>query len=105
MVHSHAYPPWRRLRRTFDEFRALADLYELQAPAHPRVLLGTARRETARDRAAMRAQGVAGRELDRLTLAAAGQHVARGAGAALGTRAAALPAPLRRRLSLEGRAG
>ena len=53
----------------------------------------------------MRAGGIAGAELDRLTAAAAAQHLARGLGAALGTRADRLPAAVRRRISLEGRPG
>lgn len=105
VVHSHTYPAWARLRRSFDEFRALGEVYGLRTPARPRAVLGTARREAARDRAYMRAQGIAGAELDRLTLAAAAQQLARGCGAALGGRSSALPATVRRRLSLERRAG
>jgi rhamnosyltransferase len=103
--HSHDYGPVEKLRRTFDEFRALGEVYGHRAPARPRVVLGTARVEAARDRAYMRRRGIAGSELDRLTLAAAGQHLARGLGAALGTRADRLPATVQRHLSLEGRAG
>jgi rhamnosyltransferase len=101
--HSHDYGPVEKLRRTFDEFRALGEVYGHRAAANPRVVLGTARVEAARDRAYMRAHGIGGSELDRLTLAAAGQHLARGLGAALGTRAERLPAPVQRRLSLERR--
>jgi glycosyltransferase involved in cell wall biosynthesis len=101
--HSHHYGPLEKLQRTFDEFRALHEVYGHRAAADPRALLGRARLETARDRSYMRARGIAGGELDRLTLAAAAQHLARGAGAALGTRSDRLPAAVQRRLSLEGR--
>jgi glycosyltransferase involved in cell wall biosynthesis len=103
VLHSHDYAPGARLRRTFDEFRALREVYGHVAPADPRALLGRARRDAARDRAFLRAEGVDGTALDRATLAAAAHHVGRGIGAALGTRADRLPGALRRRLSLEGR--
>ena len=41
--HAHEYGPVGRLRRAFDEFRALGDVYGYRAPAAPRTLLGTAR--------------------------------------------------------------
>jgi glycosyltransferase involved in cell wall biosynthesis len=103
--HSHDYSPVEKLRRTFDEFRALGEVYGHRAAVHPRVVLGTARVEVARDRAYMRAEGISGGELDRLTIAAASQHLARGLGAALGTRAERLPAVVQRHLSLERRTG
>jgi hypothetical protein len=68
-------------------------VYGWTAPAAPRVLAGTVRAEVRRDRAA---GGAAGPSLV--------WHGTRVIGAALGTRAAALPAPVRRALSLEGRA-
>jgi rhamnosyltransferase len=103
--HSHDYAPLAKLRRTFDEFRALHEVYGHREPAQPRALLGRARREAARDRSYMRRRGIDGAELDRLTLAAAAQHMARGAGAALGTRADRLPGVVQAWLSLERRGG
>jgi rhamnosyltransferase len=103
--HSHEYGPVEQLRRTFDEFRALREIYDHREPLHPRALLGRARRETAGDRAYMRAEGLDGAALDGMTLAAAAHHLARGAGAALGTRADRLPEALRARVSLERRGG
>jgi rhamnosyltransferase len=103
--HSHDYGPINNARRMFDEFRALGEVYGHRAPAHPRVVLGTARLEAARDRAYMRAHGIDGAQLDRLTVAAAGHHLARGLGAALGTRAGQLPPYVQRWLSMERRAG
>ena len=90
VVHGHAYGPLERLRRYFDEFRALHEVYGWTAPAAPRVLAGTVRAEVRRDRAAGSA-----------TWPAVQWHGARVLGTALGTRADRLPAPVRRRLSLE----
>lgn len=93
VVHAHEYGPGERLRRAFDEFRALHEVYGWTAPASPRVLAGTVRAEVRKDRAYGSAAWPAVR-----------WHAARVLGAALGTRAEHLPAPLRARLSLERRA-
>ncbi len=93
VLHSHEFGPVDRLRRYFDEFRALHEVYGWTAPADPRVLAGTVRAEVRADRAAGSA-----------VVPALAYHGARVLGAALGTRSGRLPAPLRRALSLEGRA-
>ncbi len=93
VVHSHDYGPVERLRRTFDEFRALNEVYGWTAPAHPRVMAGTVRAEVRRDRL------VGGGVMQPMAY-----HGARALGAALGTRADRLPRAARRLLSLEGRA-
>lgn len=95
VLHSHEYGPVERLRRYFDEFRALHELYGWTAPAAPRVLAGTVRAEVRRDRAFAPGAPLA---------ASVAFHTARVAGAALGTRADRLPPAMRRALSLEGRA-
>jgi glycosyltransferase involved in cell wall biosynthesis len=103
VVHSHAYTPSQELRRCFDEWRGLLEVYGWREPASPlevarrlRGELGWARRELARD-------DVRGSER-RATLSAVGRHhVVRLLGALLGSRADRLPAGARRRLSLEGR--
>jgi hypothetical protein len=103
VVHSHAYTPTEELRRCFDEFRSLREVYgwrESLAPGHlvrrVRGELGWARRELDRE-------GVSPSER-RATLAAITRHhVVRLTGALLGSRADLLPAGARRRLSLEGR--
>ena len=87
VVHGHDYGPVERLRRYFDEFRALHELDGWRAPLSPRVMVGTVR-------AGMRQDG----------RASFSWHTARVLGAALGTRADRLPAPLRRVLSAEHRA-
>jgi rhamnosyltransferase len=94
VVHAHEYAPVDRLRRWFDEFRALHELYGWTAPVAPRVVAGTVRAEVRRDRAFDPRCSV-GESLR--------WHGMRAVGAALGTRADRLPASVRRRLSLEGR--
>jgi rhamnosyltransferase len=93
VVHGHEYTSTQRLRRSFDEWRALHELYGWTAPLSPRVMAGTVRVEARRDRAFGAGYGEAVR-----------WHSARVLGAALGTRADRLPATLRSRLSLERRA-
>ena len=95
VLHSHDYAPVERLRRYFDEFRALHELYGWTAPASPRVMAGTVRAEVRKDRAF-----APGAPLGP-SLAFHGARVAR-RGARHARRR--LPAAVRRRLSLEGRA-
>jgi GT2 family glycosyltransferase len=100
--HSHDYTSLEELRRCFDEWRGLREVYDWREPANPlhlarqiRGALGQARDELAREGASGRWRAMA---------AVARHHVMRLAGALLGSRAERLPAPVRRRLSMEGRA-
>ena len=104
VVHSHDYPPVERFGRFFDEFRALREVYGHVEEVGFRYTLGTARRNVRRDRAFMRGLGMSEREVERGTLDSALFHSLRAAGAALGSRADRIPAPVRRLLSREGRA-
>lgn len=105
VVHSHAYSSGEELRRCFDEWRGLREIYGWREPVSPgrlvgqlRGALGRARRETLREELSP-ARRLA-------TLAAVGaHHVLRQIGALLGSRADRLPPVARRRLSLERRAG
>ncbi|HYM57345.1 MAG TPA: glycosyltransferase [Solirubrobacteraceae bacterium] len=103
VVHSHEYPPLERFRRHFDEFRALQETYGHVADVHPRRSLGRVRDQVRRDRAYERARGSGGAAVDAATLQSVGYHAARVAAAALGSRADAIPAPIRRYLSSERR--
>ena len=104
VVHSHSYTPAQQLRRCFDEWRGLREIYGWREPASPRHLLsrlrgalGNARAELAGERAplARRAR----------TLANVGAHeLVCLSGALLGSRADRLPARVRRLISLEGQA-
>lgn len=100
VIHSHDYPPLERFGRFFDEFRALREVHGHVEEVGVRHTLGTIRRNVARDRAFALARGYGDVTVDSLTF-----HLARAAGAALGTRADRLPAGVRRVLSREGRGG
>jgi glycosyltransferase involved in cell wall biosynthesis len=105
VVHSHDYTTLQELRRCFDEWRGLREVYGWREPASPvrlarqlRGSLGQAQRELISENAPSARRWA--------TLGAAGRHHAvRLVGALLGSRADLLPARIRRRLSLEGRAG
>jgi rhamnosyltransferase len=103
VIHSHEYRPIARFRRTFDEFRALHDVYGHVEGFGIGPTLGRARVEARRDRAWLRREGVSRRELDTATLSSFASHLARALGAGLGTRAAALPSVVRRWCSLDRR--
>jgi glycosyltransferase involved in cell wall biosynthesis len=94
VLHAHEYGPVERVRRWFDEFRALHEVHGFTAPASPRVLAGTVRAEVRRDRAFDPSAPVG---------ASLAWHTGRVLGAALGTRSERIPAPIRERLSLERR--
>ena len=102
--HSHDYTAVEQLRRCFDEWRGLREVYGWREPGSPahlagqlRGALGAARRELIR-------QGVSARRRRATLAAVSGHQVVRLAGALLGSRADRLPAGARRTLSLEGRA-
>jgi GT2 family glycosyltransferase len=105
VLHSHAYTTAEQLRRCFDEWRGLREVYGWREPASPGRLLGQlrgdlgqARRELARAHLPAAARASA--------LAAVSRHnVVRQVGALLGSRADLLPGRARRALSLERRAG
>jgi glycosyltransferase involved in cell wall biosynthesis len=103
--HSHDYPPLALLRRSFDEWRGLREVYGWREPASPQRLVGELRGALGRARRELLTRGVSASER-RATLAAlSAHHVLRLTGALLGSRADVLAPGLRRRLSLEGRAG
>jgi rhamnosyltransferase len=104
VLHSHDYTPSQELRRCFDEWRGLREVYGWREPATPAHALRKLRGELGAARRALQGGDVsAGRR--RAALAAlTSHHVLRLAGALLGSRAEALPSWARRRLSLEGRA-
>jgi GT2 family glycosyltransferase len=104
VVHSHDYTAWQELRRGFDEWRGLRDVYGWREPASPAHLLsrlrgavGQARRDPRIAELPLSARAWA-------LAALAWRTAARLAGALLGSRAERLPARLVRRLSLERRA-
>ncbi|HEX3517726.1 MAG TPA: glycosyltransferase family 2 protein [Solirubrobacteraceae bacterium] len=103
--HSHHYSAGEQLRRSFDEWRGLLEVYGWREPASARAQLSRLRGELGQARAELGAEGLMGAGLLAALAAVARHHVVRSAGALLGSRADRLPAGARRRLSLEGRAG
>jgi GT2 family glycosyltransferase len=100
--HSHDYAMLEELRRCFDEWRGLREVYDWREPAglphlarQLRGALGQARDEL---------DGESAGRWWRMMGAVGVRHVARLTGALLGSRAERVPARMRRWLSLEGRA-
>ncbi len=103
VVHSHDYTAVQSLRRSFDEWRALLEIYGWREPANPARLLRRLRGELGNARRVLAGEGVTGLRRQ-ATLAMVARHfVLRLAGALLGSRADSLPATVRRGLSLERR--
>lgn len=102
VVHSHEYSPSQWLRRSFDEARAVREVYGWVPEG--RAVLRNFRGGVTGDWRWARERGdaVGG---GRVSVVAASllHHGARAAGGFLGGRAGRLPAPLVARLSLEGR--
>ncbi len=105
VLHSHAYTTREQVQRCFDEWRGLREVYGWREPLWPGHLLGRLRGAIGQAHRQLVAEG-APPARRRATLAAVGSHhLACLAGALLGSRADRLPARVRRRLSLERRAG
>ncbi len=103
VLHSHAYTSAEELRRCFDEWRGLREVYGWREPLSPANLARRLRGELGWARRELDRRGASASER-RATLAAVTRHhVVRLAGSLLGSRADRLPAGARRRLSLEGR--
>jgi len=101
VVHSHDYTATQELRRCFDEWRGLREVYGWREPCSPGHLLRRLRGELGQAR-----RELVGEDAPRRTvalLAIALRQLMRLGGALLGGRADRLPAGVRRRLSLEGR--
>jgi glycosyltransferase involved in cell wall biosynthesis len=104
VVHSHEYGLVEQLRRSFDEWRGLREVYgyvePLRLEAVRRSVVGPARADARQ----LRAEGARGTRLVGAVAEAGAHHAVRFAAAVLGTRADRLPASVRRSLSLERRA-
>jgi O-antigen biosynthesis protein len=103
VLHAHDYGALEFMRRYFDEYRGLRE-----STGHVEAfgVLATARQvraEVAGDRRWAAEQGLSGTEQASLTARSAVHHGGRRVFSALGSRADRLPAPIRGRLSLEGR--
>jgi glycosyltransferase involved in cell wall biosynthesis len=103
VLHAHDYGALEFMRRYFDEYRGL---HESTGHVEAFGVLATARQvraEVAGDRRWAAEQGLSGTEQASLTARSAIHHGGRRVFSALGSRADRLPAPVRGRLSLEGR--
>jgi len=104
VLHSHDYPPIAFLRRYFDEFRSLREVLGYRHAWGPVRTALDVRGLVGADARWLRTHGFHGVELAPPLAVSARHHALRMAGAILGSRADRLPLPLRRSLSLDGRA-
>ena len=103
VIHSHDYSMIGWLRRSFDEARAVHDIYGVVEPADIRRNALNIWGKVGADLRWVGAHG--GPPLPALLARSLTHHVLRTAGALLGARATALPGPVVRTLSLERRGG
>lgn len=101
VVHSHQYSGWDWLRRSFDEARAVHEIYGIDELGRPTTVLRRVRGGVGGDLRWARTHDVPGGP--GLAATSLWHHAMRGAGAMLGVRAGVLTPALSRRLSLEGR--
>jgi O-antigen biosynthesis protein len=105
VLHAHDYGTFEFMQRYFDEYRGLRESSGHLEPFHPIAATRHVGREVAADRRWMAEQGIDGATRARWTARAISHHGGRRVFSALGSRSQRIPAPLRRKLSLEGRAG
>lgn len=105
VVHSHDYDAVEQVRRCFDEWRSLSEIYGWKEPANPRHVLMQLRGHLGQARRAMAAEEVPTWAVWRSLPGIARHHILRMTGAVLGSRADQMSPRLRRALSLEGRSG
>jgi rhamnosyltransferase len=105
VLHSHDYTALRELRRCFDEWRGLLEVYGWREPASPRRVAGQLRGALSEARRELVREGASPPRRRATLTATARHHVVRLAGSLLGSRADHLHSRVRRQLSLERRAG
>ena len=107
VVHSHEYRLIDRVRRSFDEARALEEIYGWREPISPRVVARNLWGNVGADRRWFVDHGGARTPPAQLELLVRStlHHGARTMGGVLGSRAQRLPRSAVRRLSHEGRSG
>jgi glycosyltransferase involved in cell wall biosynthesis len=102
VLHAHDYRPVEFMRRYFDEYRGLRGSIGHVEPFGARASVGDVRRLVAADLRWMRQQGYPASRRAGWALRATRHHAGRKVFSALGSRADALPAYARARLSYEG---
>jgi GT2 family glycosyltransferase len=105
VLHSHRYTTLQQLRRSFDEWRALLEVYGWREPAGPLQLARQLRAALAGARPAVSRESLTPAKRMTALARVAVYQLARLTGAILGSRADFLPPVIRRSLSLERRAG
>jgi glycosyltransferase involved in cell wall biosynthesis len=105
VIHSHDYNSAQRLRRNFDEWRGLLEVYGWREPLAPARLLSQLRGELGSARRDLLRRGIPAPRRWAVLAAIARHHAVGRAGALLGSNADRIPAPVRARISLEGRSG
>lgn len=105
VLHSHEYTAVQELRRCFDEWRGLREIYGWREPVGPAYLVRQLRGHLGQARRELASAGVAPNRRRAMLVAVGARQVARQTGAMLGSRADLLPGRVRRQLSLERRAG
>ncbi len=103
VVHSHDYTAVQQLRRCFDEWRGLREVYGWREPSDPAHLARQLRGELGGARRELDRRGITGARRATTLAAVTRHHVIRLLGSQLGSRADALPPSIRRVLSLEHR--
>ncbi len=103
VLHAHDYPPSEFFKRYFDEYRGLAETVGHREEIHPLSVVRDSLGRARADARFVRHQGAGTGEQVRWAARSARHHAGRRVAAVLGSRAAGLPDPLERRLSLEGR--
>ncbi len=103
VLHAHDYGTMEFMRRYFDEYRGLRETKGHVEPFHPLAAARHVAHEVAADRRWMAERGIDAGTQARWTGRAIAHHGGRRVFSALGSRSGRIPAPLRRRLSLEGR--
>jgi rhamnosyltransferase len=105
VLHSHDYGVGEQLRRSFDEWRGLLEVYGWREPISPAHLVRVSRGAVGEARRELIREGLP-RSQRRTALVAVGVHqMLRLLGAVLGSRSDRLGGRVRRWLSLEGRGG
>jgi hypothetical protein len=104
VIHPHTDTTGQQLRRSFDEWRGLREVYGWREPASPRHLLSRLRGALGQADAALLAEHVARPERLAALAGVTAHQLASMCGALLGSRADRLPPRVRRGLSLERRA-
>lgn len=105
ILHSHHYPLTQRLRRAFDDWRGLLEIYGWREPVTASHVVLQLRGAAGLAGRTLRAAGAPAWRLPAGVAAAVAEHAAQLIGAMLGSRADRLPPRVRRRLSLDGRGG